>query len=417
MSTGFVPEVDWEPGSLNSNKIDLLCIGCGRRAVSELPAAVCKHCGDLLEITAPDSVDRNSLFGKTGPGIWRFAASLPSASGEPVTLREGNTPLLKSEVLGKNHGVELYVKNEGQNPTGSFKDRGMTVATTRAKRLGAKFLLCASTGNTSASLAAYSARSGLKAVVVVPSGKIALGKLTQAVAYGSKIIRVEGNFDKALALVLKTVSSNESFYLMNSLNPFRIEGQKTTAYEIYEQLGAVPDYLILPVGNAGNISAIWKGFVELKKWKITDALPVMVGVQAMGAGPIAEAVAKGSTEVEPNPNPETIASAIRIGRPVSWKKALRAIRDSHGTALTVSDAEILAARDKLASTEGIFVELASATPLAALRHLRSFVRKGSRVVCVATGNGLKDQESVKVEQETFALVSDESGLVRAIEEG
>lgn len=322
--------------------------------------------------------------------------------------------MVESRRVGEGAGVRnLYVKNEGQNPTGSFKDRGMTVAITRARQLGAKVLVCASTGNTSASLAAYAAKSGMKAAVVVPSGKVAAGKLVQAVAYGVKIVRVEGGFDRALALTREAVATDHSFYLMNSVNPFRLEGQKTVAYEVFEQLGRVPDVVVMPVGNAGNISAAWKGFRELKDWGVSEGLPRMVGVQAAGAAPIAAAVENGANEVKPWKEPETVASAIRIGQPVSWRKALNAIRQSGGMAFAVSDSEIVGARTLLATRGGIFVEAASAVPVAALGRVRELYGEDATVVCVATGNGLKDQESISVRLPESA-VSDVSSLVREV---
>jgi threonine synthase len=323
---------------------------------------------------------------------------------------------LRSLQLANSLGLtSLFFKNEGQNPTGSFKDRGMTVAVTRAREKGAKVLLCASTGNTSASLAAYAARAKLTSAVIVPSGKVAAGKLAQAVAYGSRIFRVQGGFDDALRLAMKAVSQSSGLYLMNSVNPYRLEGQKTVAYEIYEQLGhAVPDYVVLPVGNAGNISAVWKGFDELRKWRMTTKVPKMIGVQSAGAAPIADAFSRGLESVQPWPNPETEATAIRIGNPVSWRKALNAIRASGGLSLAVSDAEILTARRELAVSEGIFVEAASAAPVAALSHIAGKLEKDSTIVCIATGNGLKDQESIDVNLNEATVVKDSGSLLRIL---
>ncbi|MEM2622108.1 MAG: threonine synthase, partial [Candidatus Nezhaarchaeales archaeon] len=290
----------------------------------------------------------------------------------------------------------IYVKNEGENPTGSFKDRGMTVGVTRAKELGSKVVICASTGNTSASLAAYAAKAGLHCIVLVPTGKIALGKLVQAIAYGAHVIQVKGNFDYALRVVRK-LSSIYPLYLLNSINPYRLEGQRTLAYEVYEQLGyKVPDVVIVPVGNAGNISAIWKGFKELKQLSLADSVPRMIGVQAEGAAPLAKTLRENSSELIRVPNPETIATAIRIGAPVNWKKALRAVKESRGTIITVSDREILKAQRLLASTEGLFVEPASAASIAGLAQTmdQGLIDKGEIVVCVATGHGLKDSEVI-----------------------
>jgi len=262
---------------------------------------------------------------------------------------------------------------------------------TRAKESGAEVLVCASTGNTAASLASYAARAGLKSAVVLPSGKVAKGKLAQAIAHGAKLIQVDGGFDRALELTTGAVAKSERLYLLNSINPYRIEGQKTVAFELYEQLGSVPDYVVLPVGNAGNISAVWKGFVELREWGITKSVPKLVGVQAEGASPVVEAYAKKRRRVKPWKNPETAASAIRIGNPVSWRKALKAIEESRGMAIAVSDADIIRARRDLASREGIYVENASATPLAGLRALKGKIEGDSTIACILTGHGLKDK--------------------------
>lgn len=288
---------------------------------------------------------------------------------------------------------QVYFKNEGQNPTGSFKDRGMTVAITRAIEIGAKTVLCASTGNTSASMAAYAARAGLRAVVLIPKGRIATGKLLQAKVHGAKIVEVTGNFDKALEKA-KKLSKKGRYYLVNSLNPYRIEGQKTMAFEVWEQLGrTVPDALFVPVGNAGNISAIWKGFKELREDAVARKAPRMFGVQAAGAAPVAEAYARGEEKLVPWDRPQTVASAIRIGAPASWKKALRAVNESGGAMLSVSDREILRFRLLLANHEGIFAEPASAASVAGLAEARKLglVGREERVVCVITGHGLKDQ--------------------------
>ncbi|HXW37987.1 MAG TPA: threonine synthase [Nitrososphaerales archaeon] len=396
----------------------LHCFDCGSEMKSEPPTFLCPKCGGTLELSLRRGfLNRRTLFSRSGsPGIWRHKLALPPVNGLPVSLGEGSTPLLRSTgALSRSNRYEVYVKVEGQNPTGSFKDRGMTVAITRAKQRRAESLICASTGNTSASLAAYAAKAGMRAVVVIPSGKVASGKLVQAVAYGAKIVRVKGNFDKALESTIDAVSKDKSLYLMNSLNPFRIEGQKTAAYEIYEQLGhRVPDAVVMPVGNAGNISALWKGFEEMRVWGITRTSPRMIGVQAAGAAPIYAAYLKGAQGIEPVEAPETIASAIRIGRPVSWKKALRAMKDSGGACLSVTDKEIISARSALSSSEGIFVEAASAAPVAALGRLPESLRKGSKVVCVATGNGLKDQESVRVALDEVPLVDGDSDLHKSI---
>ena len=395
----------------------LSCVGCGARLDTDPTAFVCPRCGDILELSKSRTLGREDLFGSSNGrlGVWRYGAAMPVAFSERATLDEGGTPLVKSAHLGEELGLgDLRFKVEGQNPTGSFKDRGMTVAVTRALESGAETLICASTGNTAASLAAYAARSGLKSAVVLPSGKVATGKLSQAIAHGAKLVQVEDGFDRALALTMKAVGESAGLYLMNSVNPYRIEGQKTVAFEIYEQLGAVPDYVVLPVGNAGNISAVWKGFTELRDWKVTDRVPKLVGVQAEGASPVAEAYSKGRQEVKPWRNPETVASAIRIGNPVSWKKAMKAIKGSGGMAIAVSDDEIVRARRDLATKEGTFVESASASPIAGLRKLTGKVPGDSIVVCILTGHGLKDKVPGGWVPKRPPVVKDASGLVKAL---
>jgi threonine synthase len=390
------------------------CVGCGKVYEDDVRSYVCTRCSNLLELVKDSPVSRTGLYGEsTQPGIWRYREALPIEPGvKAVSLSEGHTPLVSADRIGAKFGLRgLHVKNEGQNPSGSFKDRGMTVAVTRAVRGGSKLLICASTGNTAASMAAYAARAGVTAMVTVPAGKVASGKLAQVYAYGAKIIRVEGDFDAALSITLKVAAEIKELSVMNSVNPYRIEGQKTNAYEIFEQLGfKVPDYVVLPVGNAGNISAIWKGFKELKEWGISGSLPKMVAVQAAGAQPIVEAFQSGRDSVIAV-QPKTIASAINIGNPASWKKALAAIRDSKGTALAVTDEETIAARMDLASSEGIFVEPASAVPIAAVKKLMGKIEKDATVVCVCTGNGLKDQESVKVQLDSTPLIASAEQIV------
>ncbi len=393
------------------------CISCNwEKPISELDPVgfLCEKCNDLLQIVMKEKFPkREELFPKDVQiSVWKYSRALPVK--KKVSLGEGGTPLLKSRNLGKTLGARnLYIKYDGMNPTGSFKDRGMTVALARAMDSNAKILVCASTGNTSASLAAYAASAGLKSAVLVPEGKVARGKLVQALAYGAKIVKVRGSFDTALEMVEELVSNDKNFYLMNSINPFRVEGQKTAAYEIYEQLGRVPDYVVLPVGNAGNISAIWKGFKELREWGITEKLPRMVGVQAEGAAPIAEALQKGYDRPRVWKEPETKASAIRIGNPVSWKKAMNAIRESKGFALTVSDAEILESRKRLAASEGIFVEAASASPVAVIPKIQE---KDGVIVSIATGNGLKDQELMEWNPHEFATAENAEMLKRIMME-
>jgi threonine synthase len=311
---------------------------------------------------------------------------LPVTEATPeLTLNEGNTPLIKLDKLSQEWGVKLYVKTEGTNPTGSFKDRGMVLAVAKAKEEGSSTVICASTGNTSAAAAAYATRAGMRCIVVIPEGKIALGKLAQAVMYGAEIFSIEGNFDQALSMVRK-ISETEPITLVNSVNPYRLEGQKTGAFEVCDQLGVAPDILALPVGNAGNISAYWKGFKEYHE-KNDFALPRMFGFEAAGAAPIVH-----DRVFE---NPETIATAIRIGNPASWSLAVNAVKESNGVIDEVSDEEILAAYRMLASTEGIFAEPASCASIAGLykQLQKGNIPAGSTIVAILTGNGLKDPDT------------------------
>ena len=336
---------------------------------------------------------------KTKPlAVWRYRSFMPiHETTKLVTLGEGGTGLHRSARLGEELGIKnLYVKNEGENPTGSFKDRGMTVGVTKAVELGVGHVICASTGNTSAALAAYAARAGIKCTVLIPSGKIAYGKLSQAMIHGAKVLQVRGNFDEALEFVLKLAEKHKDIYLLNSINPFRIEGQKSLGYEICEQLNyEAPDRIVIPVGNAGNISAVWKGLTEFYQLGLIKKLPKMTGIQAAGSAPIAQAIKANSDKIVPIEHPETIATAIRIGAPVSWKKAVNAIRESHGTAETVTDEEILDAQKTLARIEGIFVEPASASSIAGLSKLikNGTIHKDEKVVCITTGHGLKDPDT------------------------
>ncbi len=375
----------------------LECVSCGR--VFEDDSLVrCPECGGLLEVTLKyEEIDVNrSTFESRGLGVWTFRELLP-VDEEPVTMSEGGTGLHPCGRLADDIGVSsLQVKNEGENPTGSFKDRGMTVGVTKARELGAEVVACASTGNTSASLAAYAARAGIRCVVLLPAGKVALGKLAQALFHGAEVIPVEGNFDDALSVV-KRLADEGLVYILNSVNPFRLSGQRTIAYEICLQRSwDVPDAVVVPVGNAGNISAIWQGFLDLYELGLIENLPRMYGVQAKGARPIVEAIRRGAEDIEPDPEPETVATAIRIGDPVNAVKALRAIRCSGGWAVAVSDEEILAAQRELATREGIFVEPASAASIAGLKKFVEMGEIGSDedVVCVTTGHGLKDPEIV-----------------------
>ncbi len=353
----------------------------------------CEKCGGLLEISFRIS-QRRIPWKRRPVSVWRYRELLPIDDDRFITtLGEGGTGLHRLRRLAKEMGLKrVYVKNEGENPTGSFKDRGMTAALSKARELGKRRVVCASTGNTAASLAAYSARAGLECIVFVPKGKIAPGKMLQVVVHGARIVEVEGDFDRAMKLVVELTQRRRSFYLMNSLNPFRLEGQKTIAFEVLDQLEETPDAVVLPVGNGGNISAIWKGFGEFQELGIAKRKPRMIGVQAEKAAPIARAVRENRDTITPFSNPQTLATAIKIGSPVNWTKVLRAIKDSHGTATTVSDREILTAQRALASKEGIFVEPASAASIAGLKKSvdSGNVDRSDLIVCVATGHGLKD---------------------------
>jgi threonine synthase len=400
------------------------CINCHTKYDIDDIVYFCRKCGDILEIKFDFKELAETLKTsdwKTKPlSVWRYRPFMPiHETTKLVTLSEGGTGLHRSEHLGAELGLKnLYVKNEGENPTGSFKDRGMTVGVTKAVELGARHVICASTGNTSASLAAYAARAGIKCTVLIPSGKIAYGKLSQAMIHGAKVLQVRGNFDQALEFVLKLAERHKSIYLLNSINPFRIEGQKSLGYEICEQLNnEAPDRIIIPVGNAGNISAVWKGTTEFHKLGLIKNLPKMTGIQASGSAPIAQMIKNNSDKFVPVEHPETVATAIRIGAPVSWKKAVNAIRESHGTAETVTDDEILDAQKILARVEGIFVEPASASSIAGLKKLvnNGVIGKDERVVCITTGHGLKDPDTaIKQSEKPLEVDADISAIENAL---
>ncbi len=346
---------------------------------------------------------------KTGI-LAKYGDFLPITAASPIiSLGEGDTPLVRSRRLEKEIGCgELYFKLEGCNPTGSFKDRGMVVAIAKALEEGRTSVICASTGNTSASAAAYAAASGLSAVIVIPEGKIATGKLAQAIAHGARIITIDGNFDQALDIV-RNLAQKHRVTLVNSINPHRIEGQKTAAFEIIDALGDAPDYLFIPVGNAGNITAYWKGFLEYQQAGRANSRPRMMGFQAEGAAPIVRGHAISQ--------PETVATAIRIGNPASWEKAAVARDQSDGVIDMVSDDEIMAAYRLIAAKEGIFGEPASAASLAGLIKLsgKGMDLRRKKVVCVITGTGLKDTDAALMNSEPFTelpadLVSVEQAL-------
>ena len=343
--------------------------------------------------------------------IHKYKEYLPVSENTPeLTLNEGNTPLIHLPYLSEQLNINLYAKFEGLNPTGSFKDRGMVMAVAKAKEEGKKIVICASTGNTSASAAAYAARAGMKAIVVIPEGKIALGKLAQAVMYGAEIVSIKGNFDEALNIVKKVAEKGE-IALVNSVNSYRIEGQKTSAFEIVEQLdGKAPDTFAIPVGNAGNITAYWKGFKEFDNLN-QSGLPVMCGFQAEGASPIVQGkVVK---------NPETVATAIRIGNPASWKMAEEARDESNGLIDSVTDEEILKAYKLMTSKEGVFSEPASNASIAGLLklHEQGKLKPNQTVVAILTGNGLKDPDTAidLLDSPITPLENDEQSIIDYIE--
>ena len=324
--------------------------------------------------------------------MWRgiieeYRDYLPVTDETPViTFGEGNTPLIKAGYLSELTGCQVYLKYEGMNPTGSFKDRGMTLAISKAKENNSKAVICASTGNTSASASAYAARAGLDCIVIIPKGKIALGKLSQAIMHGARVFEVDGNFDQALDLV-RALGDQYPVEIVNSINPFRIEGQKTGAFEICDELGAVPDYHAIPVGNAGNITAYWKGYKEYFGANKISSLPKMIGFQAEGAAPIVR-----GHKID---NPETLATAIRIGNPASWRSAEAAAEESGGSIGIVTDGEIVEAYKMIARQEGVFCEPASAASVAGIiKQVKAgTIPEGSVIVCILTGHGLKDPDN------------------------
>jgi len=362
--------------------------------------------GTFTAFFMPDSIEKS----RGGGVIARYRDYLPVSDATPiVSLGEGETPLIEAPRLSNRVGRRVLLKCEGLNPTGSFKDRGMTVAVSKAVEQGATALICASTGNTSASAAAYAARAGIRCVVVLPAGKIASGKLIQAIAHGAQIIAIDGNFDDALRVVRELGREGE-FTIVNSINPDRIAGQKTAAFEVVDDLGDAPDVHILPLGNAGNLTAYWAGYREYEKVGKSQGSPRMIGIQAAGAAPIffQRVVEK----------PETVASAIRIGNPASWEFAQRGIDESRGAVQIVSDEEILAAQRWLAQNEGVFVEPASAAPIAGLMKLTAdredkSLSENAVIVCTVTGHGLKDPEIILRDFQKSAPVSADANAVRA----
>jgi threonine synthase len=389
----------------------LQCVdeSCRRRYPLDSKEHVCAACRNLLDVAYdfpvadPGALRQIWAQRKTGSavvdqsGVWRFRELLPFVpqGGNVVSLLEGRTPLIEVRRTGDwAGGVQLAVKHQGNNPTGSFKDLGMTACITQAALLGSRITACASTGNTSASMAAYAARAGMKAVVFVPFGKITTAKMAQALEFGSMVIEIGDNFDQAFHL-LRSLADEMGLYLVNSLNPFRLEGQKTIACEILEQRDwRVPDYIVVPGGNLGNVSAIGKGLLELKQIGLIDRFPRLVVIQAAGASPFYNMLASGASEIVPVAQPHTEATAIRIGDPVNWKKALRALRATQGLCEAVTDDQIFEAKAALAQ-DGVGCEPASAATIAGLRKLlqAGAIPVGADVVAILTGHQLKDPES------------------------
>lgn len=378
------------------------CATCGA-VTSDLTSRSRCECGGLLSVVHEPAAHGAALRAALAPeasailsGVWRFAAVVhPSATDSAVSHPEGNTPLLARHAIARFTGLEqLLLKHEGHNPTGSFKDRGMTVAVTQAVRTGARAVACASTGNTSASLAAYAAHAGLPALVFVPAGNVALGKMAQALAYGARTLLVDGDFDDCLRLV-QQAGDELGIYLVNSINPFRIEGQKTIVLEMLQQLHwQAPDWIVVPAGNLGNVSAFGKALREARAWGLIDRVPRIAAVQAAGAAPFAAAFDRGFDRLEPV-RAETIATAIRIGAPASYSRAVEAIRETDGVVLAVTDAEILEAK-AVVDAAGVGAEPASAAAVAGARALRTRGRisPDATVVAVLTGHLLKDPEVV-----------------------
>jgi len=380
---------------------EVRCIECGASHDPAKPAYACSSCGNLLEALMDEAEAAGDLmengYSERALCVWKYREAIPVDDPSLiVSLREGGTPLIRCKRLEEELDVRnLWIKFDGTNPTGSFKDRGMTVGVTKALELGMNVVTCASTGNTSASLAAYAAAADLDCVVLIPEGKVALGKLAQAMMHGADVLSVKGNFDQALDMVM-AAADEMGMYVLNSVNPFRIEGQKTAAYEVCDQLGGVsPERLYIPVGNGGNSAAYWKGFKEYDSMDFTSGCPLIRGIQAEGAAPVAMMFSENRSELVPVDKPETVATAIRIGNPANWKKTVGAIRESGGSASTVTDDEILEAQRFMARLEGIFPEPAGAAALAGfMKDLEEdLVDRSAVVVCVSTGHGLKDPDT------------------------
>ena len=404
---------------------------CRQEFDLDAPVYVCAACGDLLEIerTEASAVDvtalrkvwrerQGSLDERDRSGVWRFREFLPFADDVAVvSLGEGNTQLYEAWRCAEFSGLaKLRLKHQGNNPTGSFKDTGMTVAVTQAKKLGMRRVVCASTGNTAASLAAYAARAAMECMIMAPAGQVSAAKLAQALDYGAKVQEIEGNFDTCMRAIREVVADG-SAYLVNSINPFRIEGQKTVAFELAEQLEwRMPDHLVVPGGNLGNSSAFGKGFRELIASGLIDSVPQMTVVQAEGAAPFARFYSEHESELINEEQPQTLASAIKIGAPVSWKKAWSAVRDSGGGVITVSEQEIADAKAMI-GRDGIGCEPASATTVAGIRKLvnENQIKKHESVVAILTGHLLKDTDYV-IKYHEQRLVAPDGTRIQSIDE-
>ena len=385
-----------------------VCIACGDEMVERNPAVRCPRCGGLLSVIHRPPLlygerlravfqTRSSIRPEaTASGVWRYRELvMPSIDeGEVITHPEGNTPLLSRSAISEWAGVEVWLKHEGHNPTGSFKDRGMTVGMTQAKRIGARAVACASTGNTAASLAAYAAQAGLPALVFVPAGQTALGKLAQTLAYGARTLAVRGDFDECLRLV-EAAGPRLGIYLLNSINPFRLEGQKTIGFELLQQRRwEVPEWIVLPAGNLGNLAAFGKALLEARDWGLIDRIPRLAGVQAEGAAPFARGFKEGF-RTRHRTQADTVATAIRIGNPASWDRATQVIRQTDGVVLAVPDEDILAAK-RVIDGAGVGCEPASAASVAGVRRLvaSGTISRTADVVAVLTGHLLKDPEII-----------------------
>lgn len=403
----------------NNKNVILKCIDCGKTYAPNPLLIKCKKCNGLLEVIIEFNGGISwKKFKRRKSTMWRYIDLLPVPNNvKIISLCEGNTPLVRAEYLEEQLGIKrVYIKFEGANPTGSFKDRGMSLAISLAKHININTFIVASTGNTSASAAAYVAKAGGKCIVLIPHDKIALGKLAQAMLHGAYILEIKGSFDDALSKVQKAIDIDKSLYPLNSINPWRLEGQKTISYEIVEDLGSSPDWIVVPVGNAGNIYAIGKGMMELNSVGLIDYLPKIAGVQALGAAPLTRTWKCGSPELLSISNPETIATAIRIGKPVNWKKAIKIVKYLRGTFTEVSDTEIVNAQKILARHVGIGGEPAGAASIAGLKTLvdSGVISHNDSVVCIVTGHALKDPQVILGRETSKRMIIELDDVIKYI---